>query len=118
MVKKLKIASMSEKDGRYMLVDGSTGKIIDDAQGNGFSSEQKARNALLSRERTQNEKLNRKFVNKHFSFVVSWSDIAFDYFVDGEKSDFNVFKDMLVTEVPDFEGDPKSLFEYLKDVDC
>lgn len=118
MVKKIKIVSMPGKYGRYIVVSASTGEILDDAQGYGYRSRQKAHAAWAYKhptgEQSHNRKLNKLFMKQHKEFVNMWSDYLFDCLKNGEKPEYSDFKDMLAEEVPDFKGSVRSLYFYLQ----
>ena len=46
MARKVKAIEMADKYKHYMLIDADTGEIVDDAQGYGYHTKQKARAAF------------------------------------------------------------------------
>lgn len=118
MARKIKVVFMPDKYKRYMVVDENSVKILDDAQGYGYKSAQKAHLAWQykhpSSKQSHNRKLNKQFVQTHKAFVREWEAVMFDYLKSNETPDYDDFKEMLEQDVSDFEGSARSLFYYLQ----
>lgn len=93
---------------RYQVVDAVTGKVLDDAQGYGFKSVQKARACWLYKnrdkskdaERAAKENLIMDWMEEHKDFVEGMDQIAFEKWKgswgDDDEFDAGTVKDMLI----------------------
>lgn len=117
MAKKAKAVPMPKHYDRYILVNESTGEVLDDAQGYGYRSPQKAHAAWNYKHPTSkqshNRKLNKQFIKNHKDFVKDFEYLMFEDLKDGVNS-YQDFKDLLSDRVPDFQGSARSLYFYLK----
>ena len=118
MARKVKAVPMPDKYKRYMIVDENTGEVLDDAQGYGYKTAQKAHLAWnykhATSKQSHNRKLNQKFVKEHKTFVREWDAVLFDCLKSNEKPSYSEFKEMLADKAPDFGGSSRSLFCYLQ----
>ena len=121
MARKVKAVEMADKYKRYMLIDADTGEIVDDAQGYGYHTKQKAHAAWnyqhagskRKRNRKQNEKKNKEFLKVHKNFEDDWAQICLDCYKNEKEPTYDDFK-MLVDEIdPDFDGSKYSLYKFI-----
>lgn len=80
--------SLSIKDKRYIVINEETGEVLDDAQGYGYKSKQKAIAAFIYKNRDKSKDAERatkkahikKWMKEHKSFVNLMDEIAFEIF--------------------------------------
>lgn len=117
MAKKAKAVPMHNHYGRYILINENTGEILDDAQGYGYRSPQKAHAAWNyhhpSGKQSHNRKLNKQFAKEHKDFIKDFDYLLFEDLKD-QVNPYPDFKDLLNERVPDFKGNVYSLYCYLK----
>ena len=103
-------------DRRYVVVDEDTGKILDDAQGYGYKSAQKAhasyayktRDMSKDKEKAAKKKKIQQWMKEHKSFVRAMNQYAFEIakgsWGPDDKFDTKLVKEMLVQNnlCPDF----------------
>lgn len=86
-VKVIKSDSLSSRfDERFVVVDADTGKVLDNAQGYGYKSAQKAhaawayknRDKSKDREKKEKEKAIKAWMKSHKSFVRAMDTYAFE----------------------------------------
>lgn len=115
--KPIKAVPMTGKYGRWQIVNTETGEILDDAQGYGYRSAQKAHAAYAyhhaSGAQAHRRKLNKKFVRTHKKFMCDWEDVCFYSLKDGERPTYQDFKALLEEDVPDYSGNVRSLYWYV-----
>lgn len=92
MSKQIKVVKMPNVYGRYIIVNPNTSKILDDAQGYGYRSPQKA----------------------HKHLIDDWDDCLLDIYKNGEKADYSDFKHFMSEYDPEFSGSIRSLYLYLQ----
>lgn len=113
----IKAVPMPHKFDRYVIINSATGEILDDAQGYGYRTPQKAYAAYSYRHasgaQAHRRKLNKKFVKTHTKFMDDWTQEMFYALKDGEKAGYNDFKKLLLDEVPDYDGNIRSLYWYV-----
>lgn len=93
----------SPYDKRYVVIDKDTGEILDDAQGYGYKSVQKAHAAYAYKTRDKSkdaEKLAKKkhilkWLKEHKDFAGLMEDVAFDCVKCGEPFNAATVKKML-----------------------
>lgn len=103
-------------DTRFVILDKSTGEIIDDAQGYGYKSQQKARAAFLYKNEDPKKKAEkearynnvRKWMKAHKSFVRALDGFAFEMakgsWGPNDKVDAKFVKEMLKENGLEFDG--------------
>ena len=103
-------------DRRFVVVDVDTGKILDDAQGYGYKSAQKAhasyayktRDKSKDKEKAEKRKKIQQWMKEHKSFVHAMDQYAFEIakgsWGPDDKFDTKLVKEMLVQNnlCPDF----------------
>ena len=89
--KAVRSEQLSKSDIRYVIIDDGSGEILDDAQGYGYRSPQKAyagyRYQVDSKARKRHNKANndvRAFLKKHKDIDNELSDVAFYAMKEGE----------------------------------
>lgn len=93
----------SEYDKRYVVIDKDTGEILDDAQGYGYKSVQKAHAAYAYKTRDKSkdaEKLAKKkhilkWLKEHKDFAELMEDVAFECVKCGEPFNATLVKKLL-----------------------
>ena len=96
---------------RYVIIDEDTGEILDDAQGYGYKSKQKAHAAwaYLHRDKSQNStkrekrKQIRKWLKEHKSFGRALDDIAFQIW-KGSFGPDDTFNTQIVKQLLEEQG--------------
>ena len=79
-------ALSSRYDNRYVIVNTATGEVVDDAQGYGYKTKQKAhaaygykhRDMSKDKEIKKREAIIRRWTKEHPDFIRLMDDIAFD----------------------------------------
>jgi len=111
---------------RFVIVDRETGEILDDAQGYGYKTPQKAYAAFyyLNRDKSKDaEKLERKehirqWMREHKSFVRAMDQFAFEIakgsWAPDEKFDANFVKEMLIKNQLEVDFTPAELLRVWK----
>lgn len=118
MAKKAKVVPMPDTYGRYMLVNENTGEILDDAQGYGYRSPQKAHAAWNykhpSNKSAHNRKINKRYLKTHSDLSKHWAQVELWMWKDGEQAGYQDFKDFMQDYDPDFKGNLRSLYSCLQ----
>lgn len=113
----IKAVPMPNKFDRYVIINSETGEVLDDAQGYGYRTPQKAYAAYsyhhASGAQAHRRKLNKKFVRTHKEFMDDWTQEVFYALKDGEKATYADFKALLLEDVPDYDGNIRSLYWYI-----
>lgn len=120
MAKNIKVVLMPHEYHRFMVIDTDTGEILDDAQGYGYKTAQKAHAAWNYKHRTpkqvqshkKNIRLNREFLKRHRHFEDDWGEVCLECYKNGEAPGYQDFKELLA-EFDDFEGKGYSLYKYV-----
>lgn len=121
MSKRVKAVEMPNKYNRYMLIDIATGEIVDDAQGYGYRTKQKAHAAWnyqhatskQKRARKQNRKRNEEFLKQHKHFEDAWGEVCLECYKDGEEPSYDDFKMLIEQFDSNFDGNKYSLYKYI-----
>lgn len=103
-LKAVRSNSLSTKyDARYVLIDEETGEIVDDAQGYGYKSIQKAyaggsykfRDKSKDTAKAEKEGLMEKWMRENKDFVGLMDAVAFDSIKCHERFDAKIVKELL-----------------------
>lgn len=120
----IKAQPMPGKYNRYQIINTETGEILDDAQGYGYRSAQKAYAAYNYKHRSpkqkhnakKNAKLNQEFLKQHKSFVKNLDEISFEIakgsWGTDDKFDYQLFKQIFNESGLEFTGNLYSLYNY------
>lgn len=108
---------------RWVMKNINTGKILDDAQGYGYRTAQKAHAAWAykhsSKKQVENRKKNMRadkaFVKEHSSIGDDWAQVALDIYKDGGTPGYQDFKELVEYVDPRFSGNMMSLYHYIQD---
>lgn len=116
-----KAVPMANVVDRWVIIDVDTGEVLDDAQGYGYRSPQKAHAAYNYKNRTpkqkarsrKNKQVNKQFLEKHKKLSENWGYICFDMLKNGEEPEYSDFKRCMEEWYPDFDGNTYSLYKYV-----
>lgn len=116
----VKAASMPNVYHRFMIINKKTGEVLDDAQGYGYKTAQKAHAAWSYKHRTpkqaknhkNNVKINKAFLKKHKHFEDDWAEMCLECYKNGKEPKYTDFK-ALLNEFDDFNGNAYSLYCYV-----
>lgn len=119
----IKAVPMPSNYSRWVMKNINTGEILDDAQGYGYRTAQKAHAAWAykhpSKEqagnRKKNMRANKVFVKEHPSIGDDWAQAALDLYKDGEIPGYQDFKELVEYVDPKFSGNMMSLYHYVQD---
>lgn len=118
MAKQIKVVKMPNAYGRYIIVNSDTSEILDDAQGYGYRSPQKAHATWSYRHPSSksayNRKINKQYLKAHTHLSDDWAACVLDVYKNGKKVTYNNFKDFMAEYDPEFEGSVRSLYSYLQ----
>lgn len=118
MSKAIKVVKMPNTYGRYIIINPNTGEILDDAQGYGYRSPQKAHAAWNykhpSSKSSHNRKVNKQYLKTHKHLGDDWGAWALDIVKNGEQITYSDFKDFMSEYDPDFSGSIRSLYFYVQ----
>lgn len=117
-----KAVPMPHTTGRWMIVNKETGEILDDAQGYGYRTAQKAHAAWSYKHPTpkqsanhaKNRQANKDFCKRHPKIGDLWAEVALDAFKNGSEPGYNDFKSLAHEVEPDFQGNCYSLYCYVQ----
>lgn len=115
-----KAVDMPHKFNRYMIIDSETGEILDDAQGYGYRTKQKAHAAWAykhpskkaKKNRNKNIARNKQFLKKHHKLDDLWAEMCLDAAKNGEEIGYPDFKALILEIEPDYNGNIYSLYRY------
>lgn len=118
----IKAVPMSHNYNRWVMKNIDTGKIVDDAQGYGYRTAQKAHAAWAykhpsgkqAKNRKKNTRINKAFVKKHPSIGDDWAQAALDVYKDGETPGYQDFKELVESIDSEFDGNMMSLYHYVQ----
>lgn len=105
-----------------MLINADTGEIVDDAQGYGYKTAQKAHAAYAYQHRTpkqakahkKNQQLNKAFLKAHKGFDNGWAEVCLDCYKNGEEPTYQDFKSLVNQYDDNFPGNIYSLYCYVQ----
>jgi len=117
-----KKSNLNPYEDRYVIVDSETGEIVDDAQGYGYRTPQKAYAAWgykqknntpgKLKQRKREEKLIKQWWSEHKQFETMVADAAFHASKNGESFTLQDFKELFMSENLDSEISIKKLFKF------
>lgn len=118
----IKAVNMPHKYNRYMIINVDTGEILDNAQGYGYRTAQKAHaawnykhpNPKQAHNRSINQKRNKAFLKQHKHLDDTWAEICLDAYKNGEEPTYQDFKELIQSIQPPFEGNIYSLYRYFQ----
>ena len=109
-MKVIKSDKLSKHDTRYIIVD-DTGKVLDDAQGYGYKSAQKAHAAWAYKNRTPSQikkakdkkQKVQKWIKEHKEFMSNLEWEFIDYLKNGEELDNQTIRKWMIQEDPNVD---------------
>ena len=119
----IKAVPMPGNYSRWVMKNINTGEILDDAQGYGYRTAQKAHAAWTYKHpskkqagnRKKNMRANKTFVKEHPSIGDDWAQTALGVYKDGETPGYQDFKELVEYVDPKFSGNLMSLYHYVQD---
>lgn len=119
----IKAVPMPGNYSRWVMKNINTGEILDDAQGYGYRTAQKAHAAWAYKHpskkqagnRKKNMRANKTFVKEHPSIGDDWAQTALGVYKDGETPGYQDFKELVEYVDPKFSGNLMSLYHYVQD---
>ena len=119
----IKAVPMPGNYSRWVMKNINTGEILDDAQGYGYRTAQKAHAAWVYKHpskkqagnRKKNMRTNKTFVKEHPSIGDDWAQAALDVYKDGGTPGYQDFKELVEYVDPKFSGNMMSLYHYVQD---
>lgn len=120
MIKSIRAEYMPHHFNRFVLVNTSTGEIVDDANGYGYTSRNRAYANWNNNHPTKNQ-LKLRELNKQFMinpanklFIKTWFEISRQAHAFGEMPDYQRFKELIKSNHINFTGKPYSLYLYIE----
>lgn len=108
MSKQIKVVKMPNVYERYIIVNPNTGEILDDVQGYGYRSPQKAHIAWNykhpSSKSTHNRKINKQYLKAHKHLIDDWDACILDiYKKTSKKLLIMISKTLCQNTIPNFQ---------------
>lgn len=94
----MNVIAVRNSEDRYVIVDKDTGEILDDAQGYGFKTAEKAYKCFHYKHRSQEQKDKEKvileWIKDHKDFVDGLVDIEFHLLKEGDNLSSKIVADL------------------------